>query len=290
MDFRTGAELLAICDQEKIGIGEAMLQREMELFSFSRKDALSKMGLSYQIMKEAAQRSVEKPIRSIGGLIGGEGSKLFARRQAAKSPCGDTMARAIAYAMGVLEVNAAMGLIVAAPTAGSCGVIPGSFLAVQEDFELSDEQMTMGLYNTAAVGYLIMRNATVSGAQGGCQAEVGAASAMVASAVAEMLGAQPQACLAAASSALSNILGLVCDPVAGLVEAPCQKRNALGASNGLICAQMALSGVSELIPFDEMVQAMYEVGLRMPVELRETARGGVAATPTGCAACRRVPG
>jgi L-serine dehydratase len=181
-----------------------------------------------------------------------------------------------------------MGLIVAAPTAGSSGVIPGVFLAVQEAFSLSDETMTLAVFNAGAIGYLITTNATVSGAEGGCQAEVGAASAMAASAICELMGGSASQCLDAASTALTNVLGLVCDPIAGLVEAPCQKRNAMGASNALISAEMTLCGVRHLIPFDETVEAMYRVGKSMPSELRETAMGGMAATPTACQICKNI--
>ncbi|MDR0390017.1 MAG: L-serine ammonia-lyase, iron-sulfur-dependent, subunit alpha, partial [Spirochaetaceae bacterium] len=202
--------------------------------------------------------------------------------------CGTLMSRAACFAMAIMEVNASMGLIVAAPTAGSSGVLPGALLAVEEEFGFDQSDMIPPLFNAAAIGCLITRNATVSGAQGGCQAEVGAASAMAASALAELMGADPASCLAAASSALSNMLGLVCDPVAGLVEVPCQKRNALGAANALVSAELALSGVQELIPFDEMVDTLFQVGQRIPVELRETALGGVAASPTACSIAARL--
>ena len=148
--------------------------------------------------------------------------------------------------------------------------------------------MLQGLFNAGAVGYIITRNATVSGAEGGCQAEIGAATAMAASAVVEMMGGTPEQCLNAAGAAMSNILGLVCDPIAGLVEAPCQKRNGMGASNALISAEIALSGVLNHVPFDDVVEAMYKVGRSMPHELRETALGGLAATPTGCAMCTKI--
>lgn len=171
----------------------------------------------------------------------------------------------------------------AAPTAGSSGVLPGVLLALQEERELANEDMFKGLLHASAIGYLLMRNASVSGAEAGCQAEVGAASAMAAGAVVEIMGGTPEMSLQAASLAISNLLGMVCDPIAGLVESPCQSRNSVGAANALICAEMALSGVTHPIPFDEMAEAMYRVGLSLPFELRETAMGGCAGTPTGCA-------
>ena len=194
------------------------------------------------------------------------------------------------YAMAVLEVNASMGVIVAAPTAGSSGVVPGVLFALQEEFDLPDEELLNGLYTAGAVGYLLMRNASVSGAEAGCQAEVGAASAMAAAAAAEIMGGSPQMCLWAATGALSNLLGLVCDPIAGLVEAPCQNRNSIGASNALICAEQALAGIRQIIPFDEMAEAMYHVGRCLPFELRESALGGCAGTASACEKSCRIFG
>lgn len=186
------------------------------------------------------------------------------------------------YAMAVLEENTSMGLIVAAPTAGSSGIVPGVLLAMKEVYDFSDEEMISVLFNAGAVGYLAMRNATVAGAVGGCQAEVGVASAMAASSAVELMGGTPVQCLYAASTVLMNMLGLVCDPVGGLVEYPCQLRNASGVANALTAAEIALAGVPQLISFDEMLEAMYTVGKKIPGELRETALGGCAVTPTGC--------
>ena len=199
--------------------------------------------------------------------------------------CGSLLGKAIMYAMAVLETNSSMGLIVAAPTAGSAGIVPGLMIAMQEEYGFTDEQMIRALYNAGAIGYLAMRNATVAGAVGGCQAEVGVASAMAASAAAELLGASPKSCLDAASTVLMNMLGLVCDPVGGLVEYPCQNRNAAGVANALIAAEMSLSGIVQRIPLDEMIDVMYSVGKRLPVELRETALGGCATAPSVCDAC-----
>ncbi|WP_312645089.1 L-serine ammonia-lyase, iron-sulfur-dependent, subunit alpha [Hydrogenoanaerobacterium sp.] len=290
MDFSSGAALLSMCEQNYCTISQAMLLRETEHMGGSREDVLEKLSASYEIMKQAVHKSLTEQLISMGGLIGGEAQKLQTRRLRTAPVCGQTTAKAIAYAMGVLEVNASMGLIVAAPTAGSSGVIPGVFLAVQEEFGFTDEQMVDALLNTGAVGYLFTRNATIAGAEGGCQAEVGTASAMAASAVTQLMGGSPEQCLSAAAMAISNLLGLVCDPVAGLVESPCQTRNAIGASNALISAEISLSGIRNLIPFDEMVEAMYRVGRSLPFELRETALGGCAGTPTGCTLCKRILG
>ncbi|MDR1177217.1 MAG: L-serine ammonia-lyase, iron-sulfur-dependent, subunit alpha [Spirochaetaceae bacterium] len=288
MQFKSGAELLRLCDENRLPISAVMLRRESEIQGSSGEALIADMAGSYEVMKRGARKALTDPRPSMGGLIGGEAAKLAARREKTKPVCGAVMSRAACYAMGIMETNASMGLIVAAPTAGSSGVLPGVLLAVEEEFGLDQSSMIPPLFTAAAIGYLITRNATVSGAEGGCQAEVGTASAMAAASVAELMGASPSFCLAAASSALANMLGLVCDPVAGLVEVPCQKRNALGAANALVSAELALSGVGELIPFDEMVDVLFRVGQRIPVELRETALGGIAASPTACSITARL--
>lgn len=282
MDFRNGQELLTLCEQENMTISEVMKTREVTCTALSMEDVDQKLQTVLSIMKDAVRAPMMNPKRSIGGLIGGEAKKVSELGQTNTSICGSLLNKAISYSMAVLEVNASMGLIVAAPTAGSSGVLPGVLLALQEDKQLDDDPIYAGLLNASAVGYLLMRNASVSGAEAGCQAEVGAASAMAASAVVEIMGGTPQMCLQAASIALSNLLGMVCDPIAGLVEAPCQSRNSIGAANAITCAELALAGVTHPIPFDEMAEAMFRVGKSIPFELRETAMGGCAGTPTGC--------
>lgn len=282
MDFKNGSMLLELCEKEQLPISQIMKKREEFLKDRKPEQVDEQMRKALQIMKNSVHESLEKPVRSIGGLIGGEAEKIRRHRREGKAICGEVLSRAIVHSMAVLELNASMGVIVAAPTAGSSGVVPGLLLALEEVCGLTEEQLLNGLYTAGAVGYLIMRNASVAGAEAGCQAEVGAASAMAAAAAVEIMGGTPRQCLDAASTALSNLLGMVCDPIAGLVEAPCQSRNALGVANALTCAEIALSGVKQLIPFDEMVEAMYRVGKRIPFELRETALGGCAATPTGC--------
>lgn len=286
MDFITAKELLNRCAKGNIPISEVMLKREIDLEIKSKTEIIDEMHHAYTIMKNAVEKALTNDLVSIGGLIGGEAKQIYQRR--GQSVCGELMSKAIAYAMGVLEVNTSMGLIVAAPTAGSSGVLPGVLVALQQAYDLSDKKIVEALFNAGAIGYLITRNATVSGAEGGCQAEVGAASAMAASAVVELRGGSPEQCLDAASTAITNIMGLVCDPVAGLVEVPCQKRNAIGASNALISAEITLSGIAHLIPLDETIEAMYRVGRSMPFELRETALGGIASTQTGCNMCKKI--
>lgn len=287
MNFKLGQELLKICVQKNIPISEAMILREIEDLGGDPKEVMEKMEHTWSIMKNSAKAALKGNIVSMGGLIGGESAKIKERRQSGKQPvCGSLMSKAISYAMGVLEVNSSMGLIVAAPTAGSSGVIPGAFLAVQEEMELPDEAMVKALFNAGAIGYLIAYNATVAGAEGGCQAEVGSASAMAASAITELMGGNPRQCLNAATGAIANLLGLICDPIGGLVEAPCQQRNAMGVSNALISAEIALSSIKNIVPFDEAVSVMYSVGRSMPHELRETALGGLASAPSACSMCR----
>ena len=288
MDFKSAKELLDLCEENQLPISEVMRQRECILGEVPRDAVDHRMAKAWEIMRASATQPLKKPIKSMGGLIGGEAKKLethYKHYNKKKNICGDVLQKAMTYAMAVLEVNASMGLIVAAPTAGSAGVVPGMMLALQECYRISDQRIVDALFNAGAVGYLAMRNATVAGAVGGCQAEVGIASAMAASAAVELMGGNPQQCLDAASTVLMNMLGLVCDPVGGLVEYPCQNRNAAGVANALIAAELSLSGIRQLIPFDQMLDAMYAVGKRLPAELRETALGGCAATPAACAAC-----
>lgn len=285
MDFKNAKELLALCRQEGCPISEIMRRREIILGETTADTVERRMTRALEIMRRSATIPLESPVRSMGGLIGGEAKKLAAHASKKKDICGPVLQKAITYAMAVLEVNASMGLIVAAPTAGSSGVVPGLLLALQDEYRISNQRLLDGLFNAGAIGYLAMRNATVAGAVGGCQAEVGVAAAMAASAAVELMGGEPEQCLSAASTVLMNMLGLVCDPVGGLVEYPCQNRNAAGVANALIAAEIALSGVEQLIPFDEMLSAMYRVGRYLPAELRETALGGCATTPSACERC-----
>ena len=285
MDFKNAKELLALCQEKNLPISEVMRQREILLGETSAKIVDQRMDRVLEIMKDAAFSPIKNPVKSMGGLIGGESRKLYEFQFQGKSLCGNVLSRSITYAMATLETNASMGLIVASPTAGSAGIVPGMMLALQEVYGFSDKKIRQALFNAGAIGYLAMRNATVAGAVGGCQAEVGIASAMAASAAVELLGGTPLQCTYAASTVLMNMLGLVCDPVGGLVEYPCQNRNAAGVSNALIAAEMSLAGITQFIPLDEMIDAMYTVGKKLPAELRETALGGCAATPSACEKC-----
>ncbi|MBR5267361.1 MAG: L-serine ammonia-lyase, iron-sulfur-dependent, subunit alpha [Lachnospiraceae bacterium] len=286
MNFINGAQLLDYCEKNNKKISEAMFERETTHLEADPERTMEKMRKAYSIMKGSVKKPMEEDIVSMGGMIGGESKKLHTLRNEGKNLCGSLVSKAIAYAMGVLEVNASMGLIVAAPTAGSSGVIPGVLCSVQEEYGFSDEEIVQALFNAGGIGYLITRNATTAGAEGGCQAEVGSASAMAASAVVELMGGTPSQCMDAASLAIVNILGLVCDPIGGLVENPCQNRNAMGASNALVAAELVLAGIKSITPIDETIEVMYAVGKSIPSELRETSMGGLAVAKSACETCR----
>jgi L-serine dehydratase len=281
INFTSGAELLHLCNKNSFRIFEIMLDREVHLSGRNKDMIMNEMKENLEVMKKAIERGLNEEIRSISGLTGGDAKKLKSYYEKEGTAAGQELNKAVAAAMAVLEVNASMGQIVAAPTAGSSGILPGSIITTAQRFGKKDEDIVNVLFTAAAVGYLITRNGTVAGAEGGCQAETGAAAAMAAAAVVEMMGGTPAQALDASAMAIKNILGLVCDPIAGLVEAPCIKRNAIGTANALISADMALAGVKSIIPFDEVVEAMLKIGRSMPCDLKETGMGGLAWTPTG---------
>lgn len=286
-DFTTGAELLALCGREGCSIAQAMAAREEALAALDGADAGTDEYLTrvLDVMRASTEKPLREPEQSIGGLIGGEAHDSAAACARPDAVIDGIAADAMVRAMAVLETNACMGRIVATPTAGSSGVLPGVLFALQNGKGFDDATLRAGVLTASAVGYLAARNATVSGAEGGCQAEVGTAAAMAAAAAVEMAGGTPAAALDAASNALCALMGLVCDPVGGLVEIPCQKRNGSAAAVALTCAQIALAGVPNLVPFDETVAAMDAVGRTLPATLRETALGGIAAAPAACAWC-----
>ncbi len=289
MDFNSAPELIALCEKG-MNITQVMVAREVTMAETDSDTVMAKMKKALCVMRESAHKPLAEIMPSTGGLIGGEAAKLNSRMLAGESICTGVLSKALIYSQAVPEVNASMGVIVAAPTAGSSGVLPAVVLALEEEKGLSEATVLDGLFAAGAVGYLLMKHSSVSGAQAGCQAEIGSASAMAAAAAVIMMGGTPGQAFDAASIALSNLLGLVCDPIAGLVEAPCQSRNAIGAANAITSAEMALSGIKAVIPFEEMSQAMLRVGTKLPGELRETALGGCAATPTGCAHNCRIYG
>ena len=279
--FNKGEELLNLCNLENKKISEITLEKELTSSGISYDDLINQMKETLSVMKDSATSALEKEIISVSGLTGGDSKKVEDYKNSGKTLSGDLVIAAMAKALSTSEVNASMGKIVAAPTAGASGILPSAMLSAQEKLDLTDHQLIMGLFTAAGVGEIVAKNATISGAEGGCQAECGVAAAMAAAAIVEMAGGSPESCLDAASFALTNVMGLVCDPIAGLVEYPCALRNASGVVNAFISSDLALAGVVSLVPFDEVVDAMYKVGKMMPEALRETALGGLATTPTG---------
>lgn len=281
MRFRTMQDLIRICLEEGVTIGTLMLKDQAQEAGTLEEEAFRKMKSYYGVMKQAVKQGLTEDTTSRSGLTGGDGKRVAAYLADKVPASGDASARALAYALAVSEVNASMGRIVATPTAGSCGIIPGVFVSCQERFGWDDDHMVMGLFAAGAVGYVIANNSFISGAEGGCQAEVGSAIGMAAGALTELRGGSPEQAVHAVGLALKNTLGLICDPVGGLVEIPCIVRNGFGAVTALAASDMALAGVRSVIPADEVIGVMLEVGSGMPEKHRETAKGGLAATPTG---------
>lgn len=281
MQIPGAEELTVYLEKENKTLGEYALEREMETGKRTREEIRQQMDQALIVMERSAQTARKEPVRSVSGLTGGNAWKYEGYREAEKSILGRIPSLAASMALSCSEINASMQCIVACPTAGSCGIVPASILSCAEERGLSREQVIDGLFAASAVGMIIGSRATLAGAEGGCQAECGSAAAMAAAAVVEMLGGTPSMAFHAGAMALKNVLGLTCDPVAGLVEIPCIKRNASGAVNALLCADLALAGVESYIPFDQVVDAMYAVGKAMPKSLRETAKGGLAVTPAG---------
>ena len=274
--------------REEIPFWEIVLQYDMEERPVSRQASMAKMLSTWQAIQDAAD-SYTGTQRSVSGLVGGDGLKmrLYARR--GESIGGEFIDEVIVQALSMAESNACMRRIVAAPTAGSCGVVPAVLLPLCEREKHTQHELLEALYVAAGIGAVIAHRASISGAAGGCQAEIGTASAMAAGALVSLRGGTNEQIGHAVAMALKNLMGLVCDPVAGLVEVPCVKRNVIGAVNAISAADMALAGIESRIPVDEVIDAMGEVGRRMPVEFRETALGGLAATPTGKQIKERMP-
>lgn len=281
MIAKTGEELLEVCKKHNISLSEYAIRCEIEEKGLTRDEAIEKMRKNLKVMISAANEGMEKEVYSVSGLIGGDAFKIYNYVKKGNTLTGDVTNIAMAMALSSSEVNASMGKIVACPTAGSCGILPAVILSAGKKLDLREEELLKGLFAAAAVGIIIGLNATLAGAEGGCQAECGSASAMGAAAVVEMMGGTPEMSLNAAAIVIKNVLGLVCDPVAGLVEIPCAKRNAQGAITALCTADMVMAGVVSKIPFDDTVSAMYKVGKSLPESLRETAEGGVADTKEG---------
>lgn len=278
--FRTVSELVEIAVTKNIPISEVMILQEMEVKERTREEIFQEMERNLEVMENAIDRALAG-VQSVTGLTGGD-AVLVQKYMKEKTPLsGPILLDAVSKAMGTNEVNAAMGIICATPTAGSAGCVPGTLFAVKNQLNPTREQMVRYLFTAGAFGFVVANNAFISGAAGGCQAEVGSAGAMAAAAIVEMAGGTPEQSAHAFAITLKNMLGLVCDPVAGLVEVPCVKRNALGSSQAIVSADLALAGVKSRIPADEVIGAMYRIGKQMPPSLRETGEGGLADTPTG---------
>jgi L-serine dehydratase len=278
--FRNVRELVERAEKEQKLISEIMIEQEIMITDRSREDIMKQMDRNLTVMEEAVEKGI-KGVHSVSGLTGGDAVLLQAYKDKGNTLSGPLLLDAVSKAVATNEVNAAMGTICATPTAGSAGVVPGTLFAVKEQLNPTREQMIRYLFTSGAFGFVVANNASISGAAGGCQAEVGSAAAMAAAAIVEMAGGTPQQSSEAFAITMKNMLGLVCDPVAGLVEVPCVKRNAMGAANSVVAADMALAGVTSRIPCDEVIGAMFEIGQSMPSALKETAKGGLAATPTG---------
>ncbi|MBP2032430.1 L-serine dehydratase [Clostridium algifaecis] len=277
----TGEELIKICRGKSMKIWQYALLDEAKSTGVPEEKVFKKMKKNLEVMKQSSNYALTHNVKSVSGLIGGDAYKLNEYLERQNSLTGNFMIKVMARALSCSEVNAAMGKIVAAPTAGSCGILPAVVISSCEKLGKNDDEMVKALFTASCVGVLIAKNATLAGAEGGCQAECGSAAAMASAAVVEMMGGTPDMCLTAGAIVIKNVLGLVCDPVAGLVEIPCAKRNASGAVNAVAAADMVMAGVYSKIPFDDAVSALYDVGRRMPCELRETALGGLAVTKMG---------
>ena len=259
--FKSGRDLLKICKEENLAIWQIMLREEVENFSTSEEEILERNKEILAVMKESADEATKKDVKSVSGIIGGDAKKLYDYSQKGDSLLGSDVLEIMALGLSTSEINAAMGKIVAAPTAGAAGIMPAVLTSLQRQKGLDDDTLIKGLLTSGAIGSIIVRNASVSGAVGGCQAECGSAAAMAAGAIVEMMGGSPEEALDAASFALIHIMGLICDPIAGLVEYPCLFRNSSGAINAYISADMALAGIKSLAPFDEVGEAMKQLFL-----------------------------
>lgn len=280
--FMSIKEIVATAQDTGKSISDLMIEQEMMMTQRSYADIWEQMERNLLTMKQAVSRSLKgKGVFSPTGLTGGDAVKMAEYRKKGKTLSGDSVLAGVQYALGTNEVNAAMGVVCATPTAGASGTIPGVIFSISETLQLTHEQQIRFLFTSALFGMVVANNAMIAGAMGGCQAEVGSASAIAAAAAVEASGGTAEQSATAFAIAMGNLLGLVCDPVAGLVEVPCVKRNAIGSGNALIAADMALAGITNIIPADEVIDAMREVGQKMPREFRETGLGGTAGTRTG---------
>ena len=279
--FESLQELVSIAESGKKSLAEIVIETEMLTSGSAEADIRLRMQKRLEIMKDSAQKALDKPVKSLSGISGGSAYKFWRWLDGNEPLTGSVMSRALARALSVNEVNAGMGCIVATPTAGSAGILPATLITLQESHHFSDDEIVDALFVASGIGMVIVNRANVSGAMGGCQAETGSAAAMAAGASVALMGGSPHQSAQAVAITLKNMLGLVCDPVAGLVEVPCVKRNAAGVAQCFVAIDLALAGVESVIPPDEVIDAMANIGKVMDKNLKETGLGGLAATPTG---------
>lgn len=278
--FDSLAEVVSAAERDGVRISDVVLAQQAEAMELAPEDLFDKMAERLRVMDECIEPGCAADLRSTSGLTGGDAHCMREASRTGRALLGHVMDGALYRALAVSELNAAMGRIVAAPTAGSCGILPAALLTMRDELGCEERAVVMSMFTAAAVGLVIEKRASVAGAEGGCQAETGSAAAMAAAAIVELAGGTPAQASCAVASAIQNLLGLVCDPVAGLVEVPCVKRNASAVAVAFVSAELALAGCSTVIPADESIQAMRLVGNAMPASLRETAEGGLAVTPT----------
>lgn len=281
LKYETIEELVRLAEEKNVKISELVIEDQALAMEKDRLEVYEKMEIAFKVMMESVKTGLDKNLKSTSGLTGGEGYLMNAYASGKDSLCGEFMSKAIARSLAAAGCNASMGRIVAAPTAGSCGILPGCLVSLYEDKGYDEKDIVMSMFTASAFGIVIAKRASIAGAQGGCQAECGSAAAMAAAALVELKGGTPRQCASALAIAISSQMGLVCDPVAGLVEIPCIKRNASGLMIAFSSADMVLAGIDAKIPADECLDAMKDVGDALPIALKETAGGGLAATPTG---------
>ncbi len=286
INFNNIEELIVLAEEAGTPLHEIVIKREMQDSQKSRAEIMLSMQTNWQVMQASIERGIKNTEKSLSGLTGGDAKKLYAYRQ--RGYMGQEVLSAAAYAVGISEVNAVMGRIVACPTAGSCGIVPAALYAAKMERNAGDQTIVNALFTAAGIGMVIDQNASIAGAAGGCQAECGTAAGMAAAALVELAGGSPRQIGNAVALSIKNLLGLVCDPVAGLVEVPCVKRNGFAVIEAMLAADMSMAEIDSVIPVDEVIDAMNRIGKALPKSLRETSEGGLATTATAQAIEKRI--
>ena len=288
ISFNSIVELVELAQKANCPISQIVIQWELENNFVSEEKQRAMMLKNWQVMEESLKRGLKNYEKSVSGLTGGDAVKLYAYRQHGYT--GEAVLSAAASAVGVSEVNAVMGRIVACPTAGSCGIVPAAIYAAAEKNGNNIDEIVDALFTASGIGMVVEANASIAGAYGGCQAECGTAAGMAAGALVQLAGGTPEMVGNAVALAMKNLLGLACDPVAGLVEVPCVKRNGFIAVHAMVAADMAMAGVQSVIPVDDVIDALNRIGRSMPSSIKETAEGGLATTKTGLRLTREIFG